>query len=399
MTLLAHDRRLRVLMYVQHLTGVGHFVRVGEIAKALAVRHEVMITDGGAPAPRPGLEAVTALPLPRIRQGRLGLEPIQKGVGIEAVMSERAAILRDTARRWRPDVLIVEHYPFGKWRLGPEIDAFVTEARTANPGLKVVCSVRDIRPRTRHEPASDADYATGVSIRLRAGFDQILIHGDPVLSRLETQLPFLAQVGLPLAYTGIVSEKPAPVAGPSIDPTGCGAPFVLVSVGGGEDRMDLLGRALEAWRSLRDGGRLAGWRLVLCPGLAGSFQAVGRWSETVIVRPFSTDFLACLGAAELSISCAGYNTCANLLETRARAILAPDPISDQCERAAVLAAHGLAVMIAPDQTEPNVLAEAIVERLARPRPQHNVRLDGAERSRELVEALAAEDRMAHVGLR
>jgi len=42
----------RVLLYTQHLSGTGHFVRIFEIARALAERYEVYLIDGGRLIPR-----------------------------------------------------------------------------------------------------------------------------------------------------------------------------------------------------------------------------------------------------------------------------------------------------------------------------------------------------------
>ena len=78
------SRRRRFLLYAQHLSGVGHFVRTFEIARGLSAksrsrlpggtafaealdpgcqvepadvpaagRHEVYLVDGGRPVPRP----------------------------------------------------------------------------------------------------------------------------------------------------------------------------------------------------------------------------------------------------------------------------------------------------------------------------------------------------------
>lgn len=384
--------RLRVLLYVQHLTGVGHYVRTSEIAKALAQRHDVMLTDGGWPVPRAGLEQVTMLPLPRIRRQGSELASLQGESGTAAVMQARQQCLRETIRTFRPDVLVVEHYPFSKWILGDEIAGMAAEIRAANPAVKIICSVRDIQPRTRHEACSEDEYAREVTNRLRAHFDGILIHGDPAFSRLEAQLPFLITAGLRLAYTGIVSERSVTNQG-RIDAAAKQAPFILASVGGGKDRANLLRHALEAWQRLTGSGELAGWKLVLCPGLGESDDELAeqarRHGEQVILRPFGDDFLPLLQAAALSVSCAGYNTCANILETRCRAVLIPDPeMSDQTSRASLLAARLLAVVVPPAGLDGTKLAAAMLKCLAASPPDHDIALDGAERTRVLIEEIA-----------
>ncbi len=393
MTANPETSRLRILLYVQHLTGVGHYVRTSEIAKALAQRHDVMLTDGGWPVPRAGLEQVTMLPLPRVRRQGSELASLQGESEIAAVMQARQQCLWETIRTFRPDALVVEHYPFSKWILEDEIAGMAAESRAANPSVKIICSVRDIQPRTRHEACSEEDYAGEVTNRLRAHFDGILIHGDPAFTRLEAQLPFLSATGLRLAYTGIVSERPAATNPGWIKAAAKEASFVLASVGGGGDRANLLRHTLEAWHWLRERGELAGWRLVLCPGLGDSdvdlAEQVQRYGEEVTLRPFGDDFLPLLQAAALSVSCAGYNTCANILETRCRAVLIPDPeMSDQTSRASLLAARHVAVVVPPAGLDGTKLAAAMLKCLAASPPDHDIALDGAERTRVLIEEIA-----------
>ncbi|HML08373.1 MAG TPA: glycosyltransferase [Xanthobacteraceae bacterium] len=386
------SRRLRILLYVQHLTGVGPYVRTSEIAKALAQRHDVMLTDGGQPVPRTGMERVAMLPLPRVRRQGSRLAAFHGESEIAAVMQARHQCLRETIRSFRPDVLLVEHYPFSKWVLGDEIASMVAESRAANSAVKIICSVRDIQPRSRHEACSDEDYAREVTSRLRAHFDGIIVHGDPLFARLETELPFLAAAGLCLAYTGIVSERPA-ATNPDWIKAAVQPSFILASVGGGSDRADLLRHVLKAWQRLKETSGFAEWKLLLCHGL-GEFDSdlvdqVRRHGEAVVLRPFGTDFLPLLQVAALSVSCAGYNTCANILETRCRAVLVPDPeMSDQSSRASLLAARQVAVVVPPAGLTAAKLAAAILKCLAPPPPKHDIALDGAERTRVLIEEMA-----------
>ena len=280
--------------------------------------------------------------------------------------------------------------------IGDEILDLANASRMVNPAAKVICSVRDIHPRTRWEAGSDESYAAEVAGRLRAHFDALLIHGDPAFTRLEEHLPFVSATGLSLAYTGIVSEKPSAKPLDWIKATTKGAPFILASVGGGVDRSHLLRHVLDAWESLAASGALMGWKLVLSPGLGGAddglVERTRRHGDDVILRRFRPDFLAWLQAADLSVSCAGYNTCANLLETRRRAILVPDPeMDDQTLRAMLLAARNLAVVVPSAELDRAKLETAILKSLAGTYPDHSIALDGAERTRLLIEQIAAND--------
>jgi predicted glycosyltransferase len=377
--------RRRVLVYGQHLSGVGHHVRIREIARALARDHRVAFVQGGPPVPRPDdggeLEPVE---LPRIRRGRSGLEPLDPGQDLAAVLCERAARLRRAASELAPDVLIVEHYPFSKWELEPEITAMIAAARAANPKLEVICSTRDVVRRTRHETGGGEEYRRRVVCCLNRDFDRLFVHGDPGFTRLEEHFDGAGELAIPLHYTGFVSEKAQPVD----DADGSG--WVVVSSGGGAGSAGLIAAVIDAWQRLVARGAHGGRRLRVFTGLflgEHEVEALRRRAAgtSSVVAPFGPDFLRWLARADLSISRAGYNTCTNLLETRTRALLLPDPrMSDQHYRARRFAELGLAESIAGGTPAPDELAAAIGRALGRARPRHAFDLEGALRTRELL---------------
>lgn len=78
----------------------------------------------------------------------------------------------------------------------------------------------------------------------------------------------------------------------------------------------------------------------------------------------------------------------NLLETRTRALIAPIPeLADQGPRARRLAEKGLAQVLGPSDLEAEPLAAAILAGLHRPKAQHDFDLNGARRTREILESL------------
>lgn len=388
--------RLRILLYAQHLSGVGHYVRTLEIARALGACHDVRLIEGGRPVPRSCPPGVAFVPVPRIARGPRGLVSLDGDPDTAEVLNRRRAQLRALAEDLCPDVVVVEHYPFSKWELEGEILGMIEAARRVRSDVRVVCSVRDILPQTRHEDCPADVYAAKVIDRLHGWFDALMVHGDPSLTRLEDHFPRASDIRIPVEYTGIVSETLAPQtdAEQSVPRLTGGTPFVLASAGGGADPQDLLGTCVDAWHLLEGAGVLPGWRLVVFGGLgwpADARDALARRAAmpSVVMRPFSSDFLHWVHAAGLSISCAGYNTCANLLEARCRAVLVPNPaMSDQQFRARALRARGIAEVVEPGTLSAERLAKAVRDRLAAPLPDYAIALDGAARSRAFMERLA-----------
>lgn len=380
-------RRKRFLLYSQHLSGSGHFVRTFEIARALAEAHEVYMIDGGRPVPRqePGVP-FTQVALPRIYRSKEGICPHDSTLDLNEVMQHRLQSLLELVERQRPDVLLIEHFPFSKWPLYPEIIPLVKHAREVNAGLKVICSLRDISPRTRDDPEPE-QYQRNVLQTLHTYFDGVVVHADPDMVRIDEYIPWVDQITLPIEYTGYVSEKPGS-AMPGIEERGT----VIVSAGGAGSAV-LISHCISAWKHPRLQEITRDRTLVIFPPLFVSEGEIDGLKQqiknnSIELEPFTPDFINWMQVADISISEAGYNTCTNILETRTRAILVPNPcMSDQPARAQCLVDRGLATMISPDEVGPETLVAAILDTLSRPSAEHTVDLGGARKTRELLETL------------
>jgi predicted glycosyltransferase len=389
-------RRRRIVLYSQSLSGAGHFVQTYEIARALASAHDVYLVDGGRPIPRaPARHPMSRLPLPRLYRAQGALAPVDRDQSLAAIMEERRRALRAGVERICPDVLLIEHFPFSKWELEDEIVRLIGDARVARPEVKVVCSLRDIPPGSVDRPLS-AEYQDYVRRTLEQHFDLLLVHSDPRFIRLEDHIPWAPAIPIPLVYSGYVSEKLEGQGTETREP-GAGNGHVIVSTGGAS-RLALLGDTIEAWRQLERRGAIGGRRLIVflppfarpdeLDGLARAGNGHAARNGSIRLEPFTADFLPWMAGADLSISQAGYNTCANVLETRARSILVPNPsMYDQPPRARRLAERGLTRALDAARLDADGLAAAILAALSGPPPVHDLDLDGARRTREALEQL------------
>jgi predicted glycosyltransferase len=392
---IAPAHRLRILFYVQHLSGVGHYVRSLEIARALAETHEVTLTEGGREVPHTNIPSLQHLSLPRVTRTAQGLAPFDSSRSLNELMATRQDLICDHIARNAPDVVIIEHYPFSKWELGDEIIGLLSAARSAHSGVKVICSVRDIPRQTSHEACDAEAYTLGVLARLHDRFDGLMVHADAKVTSLAEHFPGAGDILLPICHTGIISEPFATRANTQAEIVRLtlDRPYVLVSVGGGADAVQLLEHSINAWRQIKQRGGLPEYQLVLCAGLnqdVAVLQTLVQDEDSVLLLSFTPDFLQWLGAAALSISCAGYNTCANLLRTRCRALLVPNPhMSDQAARAAILGKLGAAHTLITEHLTSEKLAEAITLSLQQAPVRHSVNLDGANTSVRFIEQLAS----------
>jgi predicted glycosyltransferase len=264
------------------------------------------------------------------------------------------------------------------------VSAAIDAARRCHPAVRVLCSLRDVVRQSKHERVDHEAYLATVLDALGARFDGILVHGDPAFTRFEEH--FDGRTALPVAYTGFVTELAD--AAPSPVPS---TPYAVLSCGGGARHRAFLLAAIEAFRRLAAQGPLGLGALIVFPAafaddaeLEAIESAAG--DGPVHVRRFGPEFEHCLAGSTVSISRAGYNTCAALLAAHVRAVLVPDPdMSDQGIRAARLATLGIATLVDGDETSVAALMTAIRSALTGQPPRHSLAVDGVVRTRELVE--------------
>lgn len=381
------DSAVRVLCYAQHLTGVGHLVRMRALARGLSRTHEVHLVDGGRPVPHDsgGSEPAAVRLPPLVRRGG-DLAALEPGSSISAVLDERCRLLVAAVERMRPDVILIDHYPFSKWELEAEITGAIAGARKVNPAVRVLCSLRDVARQTRHEDADPQTYGARVLTRLAAYFDGIIVHTDPDFTRLDEHFLRCADIPVPVAYTGFVVDDASEVPPPSLRP-----PFAVLSCGGAAAGRAFLIAAMDAFARLA--AMLGSMELIVFPGAFAERDDVDALTVAARhgrfrIQPFGPEFGTLLPHAALSISRAGYNTCAALLRAQTPAVLVPDPaMSDQGFRARRLAERGLAQVVAGEPLDAEALMAAMRSAVAHRPPRHDFDLAGVARTRALIETL------------
>ena len=409
-----------VAFYSQHLIGVGHHFRNRQIVNKLVKTCNVFFIDGGRPIPEADLdEQVVRIPLLPLRTGAQGIESVDKERDLQTVMRERQTQLSEAMEQIRPDVFCVEFFPFSRWSLKSEILNTIVRLNEINPDAKVLCSLRDIPTRAKSDalqPAvtpvqrRDGDamrfysvpfggiyheylafnrrYYEEVVPVLNQYFDAVMLHGDSQLSRLEDHFPWVDDIGIPIIYTGFVSEKLDDASRPE------GAPdrYVLVSAGGGAEGLALVAPCIEAWKQLAQDNALNGREMVIFAGAfidEKHFDALyGLCGDGPFrIERFTSNFLVWMKHADLSISRAGYNTCMNVLETQVPSILVPSiAMDDQEFRAQKLMGLGIVQVIHPDQLGVTKMAKAIAEMLESSVSEHHLSMDGAEQTRKFIDS-------------
>ncbi|MEN8174167.1 MAG: glycosyltransferase [Pseudomonadota bacterium] len=387
--------RLRVLLHCVTRVGIGHFVRTREIARAVAEHHDAFLVDDAAPVPdRPIHATIKRVRIPSVIRDGGHVRPGQPGTTLGETLASRRDLLIGAARSIRPDILTVEHFPFSKLEHRDEILPLIEAARASNRNVRVICSIRDLAPKPNYRPAGE-DYRQEVLDTLHGWFDALMVHTDPRFVELSDSLDWANSIRLPLAYTGFVAEQlTRPPADGADRKRRAGTTGPIIVSGGGRRDAGLYDSCVNAWIELNRRGHTGGRNMVLiAPAGIDPDEIVDprllHGSETITVEPFSPALIDRLNYSDLSISQGGYNTCTNILLSGARAILVPNRNSaDQVQRARLLAERGLCAVLDEEKLDAVDLADVIERQLASKPRGHDLDLEGARRSVEVMEGWA-----------
>ena len=365
-----------VLFYVQHLLGVGHVKRAAAIARAAADYVDLHVVLGGEPVALADFGAATVHQLPPARAQDLTFAVLldAEGQSVDDIWwARRRSALLALAARVDPQVLLVEHYPFGRGKFGFELLPLF-EIMRAKPSSRILCSVRDVLV----EKADGAK--TDKIVRLvRQWFNGILVHGDRDVIPFEATFPAAARIDDLIEYTGYVVDGPAGEAQPGIRAADA---EVVVSIGGGAVGQELLAAAIEAAQA----GALSPrhWRLLAGNNLPEpvfqTLKAKAGSDPRITVERARPDFRNLLGRAGLSISQAGYNTVMDVLVAGCPGLVVPfaaEAESEQLFRARELERRGLLTVLEEGRMSAKTLAAAAEMAITARTSRHEINLDGA----------------------
>ena len=373
-----------VLVYVQHLLGIGHLQRSLCISEAL-VQEGIAVTlvSGGPPVALPSKASIRIEQLTPIRALDARFELVDRaGRPIDdALREERRAALLAVFASAQPAAVIIEGFPLARRAFGFELEPLIAAVRATTPRPRLICSVRDIVA-VRDDPQRHRDIVE----RVRRDFDAVMVHGDPALISLDASFPAAPEIADRLFYTGYV-RPPTASASPVAMP---GDGEVVVSAGGGAAGYALLAAALGARRL----GCLAGrpWRLLTGMNLPeADFRALrADFPAGVAVERFCYNFVGLLRSCAVSVSQAGYNTVLDILAARARCVLVPFSAGRETEqpmRAGRLVALGAVELVPENELSPQTLAAAIARAVVTEPSNVAIDTNGAASAARLIAAM------------
>ena len=349
---------MRVLFWVTHLLGVGHFHRAVRMARAMeAAGLKVTLVNGGLPLENVRLGDFDIVDLPPVRSPDTSYKHLVQVNGEpagEAYMAARRERLIEIGRDVEPDAILTELFPYGRWKFRHELVGLIEDQRRRKDPPVVVGSIRDIIVPPRREKRLE-----GIARLVTGYFDHLLVHGDPDFIKVEDTLPLAARFADITTYTGYVMPDLVARGG-----EGPGRGEVIVSAGGSAFGQHLLATAILARPMTTLGDRT--WRVLVGQRLDDAqfekLRAMGAAQSGVVVERARADFPEMLSRARLSISQAGYNTTADILNAGVGAVFAPMAEADQTEqllRVRLLAGRGLAVTVMDMPLTATALAKGV----------------------------------------
>lgn len=359
---------MKIIIYCQHVLGVGHFFRTLELARKMAAFEVILVTGGetvGVALP----DHVRHVMLPGLMMDKAftRLHSVDPSKSVEKVKQDRQKQLLDLVKNETPDLFLIELYPFGRRAFRFELIPVLTFIRkTLGERCRVVCSLRDILV----EKADVEKYETRVIEALNSGFDAVLVHSDPKLIPLSATFSRLEKIKIPIIYTGFVTPVPDAEKVCQIrQQTGLKEEdrLIVASAGGGNVGAPLLRSVALAFgqSSWPENIRLKVFTGPYMDGKDKDFLSslAGRGME---VAEFTRDFVSLLGAADLSISMAGYNTCMNIVAARVPSLVWPfGQNREQRERAQKMARFAPMTLLEDEDLDPVQLSRIIEDHLDR----------------------------------
>lgn len=370
----------RVLIYVQHLLGVGHLQRAMQLSSALLRQGlRVDLVSGGMPARLTAVETLRIHQLPPLYcpDGSFSRLLDANGNDIDDNWRElRKQQLLEIFDACAPQALITETFPFGRRMLQFELFPLLRASRKSGDCKLVIASIRDIlQPRSK--PGRDRETCDLID----AWYDHVLVHGDESIARLKDSFPLADCIEDKLFYSGYICAQQTQSA-----PAEAGINEVLVSAGGSDTGLQILQTALCA-KPLSSLNHLH-WRLLVSQAIpAADFKQLQAMAgDGITVERNRPDFSELIKRARLSISQAGYNTMTDLLNSDTAAVVIPYAEADEKEqslRAHALQARGRVIALSQDELAAASLAEAIDAALAQ-NTGLAVNLNGATNSARMI---------------
>ncbi len=384
--------KCRVAMYSPGMVGFGHIRRNASIAQALrnsALEPAiVMIAEARQAGVLPMPEGVDSVTLPALRkEADGGFRPRYLDVSNEEIIALRAKVISGAIKKFKPDVLIVDHLPRGAGReLGRTLERLRRHAET-----RCVLGLRDVL----QDPASvDSTWSDQDNVAaMQDYYDAIWIYCDPAVYDPVQEYSIFDGAASKVHYTGYLDQRPrlefAGIQAAQLLGNWSPGKLVVCLVGGGHDGAALAEAFAQADLPLDTTGVIVTGPYM--PGKAGQrLRQSAQGRPCLKVLEFVPEPAPLINCADRVIAMGGYNTMCEVLSFQKHALIVPrvNPKPEQWIRAERMRQLGLIDVLHPDNLSPRALTAWLARELGPPPPSRSrVDFGGLNRIPDLLAEL------------
>ena len=354
----------RIALYSHDTMGVGHMRRNLLIAQSLVrsfPRATVLMVAGAkeanAFATGTGIDCLT---LPSLRKDVAGdYHSRNLRLPLSELIQVRSGAIQAAMQAFQPDVFIVDKVPRGVAdELMPTLESLRCHGRT-----RCVLGLREVLD---EQTATIASWRkANTSDMIRQFFDAVWVYGDPQVFNLVSEYELPVDVAAKVSFTGYLDQRQRADFESDL-PKWCNSdvlpdePFVLCTVGGGQDGAPVAEAFIEATSHSQH--KTAA---VLLAGPMMPADAVNRLRRLASDKPSirildfvpEADWL--IRRADRVVAMGGYNTVSSILSFNKPALIVPRirPRREQLVRAKRLEALGLVDVVHPDYLSASVVRD------------------------------------------
>ena len=383
----------RILFYSHDTFGLGHIRRTRTIAMALARENpgaSILIVTGSPIVGRfdfpDGVDFVRIPGVVKLPSGEYVTHNM--GLDIAQTVKLRRAIIRQTARVFDPDLVIVDKEPTGF-----RGEMLHTLKKMRERGARIVLGLRDVLddPETLR-----TEWARKKAVQaVETFYDDIWVYGLKEIYEPLQGLPLSPEALSRVRYTGYLRREAADWPRPSV-PRDRPDDFVLVTPGGGGDGEGLIDWTLSAYEADR---KLSVPAVIVFgpfmkPESRRNFERRAHRFRTIETLSFDARMERLMIEAKGVIAMGGYNTFCEVLSFDKPTAISPrvTPRKEQYIRAEAAERFGLIKMLPPadnglDTRDPAVMADAI-RALTKQKPPSKAKIDGLLDGLDTVVGLA-----------
>jgi predicted glycosyltransferase len=354
-----------LLLYAQDHKGLGHISRTVTIARHLLAAYPNCVAYVTTESPITGdfrlPERCDYVKLPTLLiPGGVPQRLDEEDPAKQRFRSIRARLLRDAALGLAPDLVLVDHEPFGH---KGEFRDGLWALKAESPTTKFVLGLRDIMDDVGRIRAQWREL--DVYEALESLYDGIAVYGVPELYDVAEAYAIPASVRPKLHYCGYIVREPPRVDSGLVRRShglpGHG-PLVVATAGSGSDGYPVLEAAQAAVARLQ-----AKFPQLVAVLVTGPLMPA-RERATLLARATATcpvlaraDTLQLMASADAVVSMGGYNSVCEALAAARPLVIVPRATHkiEQQIRAETLAARGLARWVHPRDLNASRLADAL----------------------------------------